>query len=67
MYLALSKFAPSQRKFQFCSFYWSTLGAKLTKLSPLGMTGKGTAEKAGPRKGEEKVKWPCPSSHSSVR
>lgn len=31
------------------------------------MTGKGIVEKVGPRKGEDKVGWPCPISHSSVR
>lgn len=67
MYLALINFATSQRKLQLHNFCWFCCCAKLTKLSPQGMTGKGITEKVGPRNVEDKVEWPCPISHSSVR
>lgn len=31
------------------------------------MTDEDIVEKEGLRKGEDKVEWPCPTSHSSVR
>lgn len=67
MDLAWIKFATSHRKLRFCNFYWFCCCAKLTKLNPQGMTEEGIVEKVGPRKGEDKVEWPCPTSHSSVR